>query len=74
VLSARLSLELSECKGYSNLVRWFLSESRCTRCVGSLGGLSGSLAIVFNPQTWCGVARTLCAGGVETSFLGGEAP
>jgi hypothetical protein len=25
------------------------------------------------PPAWCGVARTLCAGGVETPFLGGEA-
>jgi hypothetical protein len=26
------------------------------------------------PSAWCGVARTLCAGDVETPFLGGEAP
>jgi hypothetical protein len=25
-------------------------------------GLSGSLAIVFDPPAWCGVVRTLCAG------------
>jgi hypothetical protein len=37
-------------------------------------GLSGSLAIVFDPLDWCGVARTLCAGNVETPFLSGEAP
>jgi hypothetical protein len=35
-LSARLSLELSECR-CAYLVRWFLSESSCTRCAGSLG-------------------------------------
>jgi hypothetical protein len=37
-------------------------------------GLSGSLAIVFDPPVWCGVARTLCVRGVETLFLGGDAP
>jgi hypothetical protein len=30
-------------------------------------------AIVFNPPTWCGAMRTLCARGVETPFLGEEA-
>jgi hypothetical protein len=25
-------------------------------------------------DVWCGVARILCAGDVETPFLGGEAP
>jgi hypothetical protein len=29
-------------------------------------------AIVFDPPAWCGVARTLCVGDVETPFLGGE--
>jgi hypothetical protein len=29
-------------------------------------GLSGSLIIVFDPPAWCGVARALCAGDVET--------
>jgi hypothetical protein len=37
-------------------------------------GLSGSSAIVFDPPAWCGVARTLCAGDMETPFLSGEAP
>jgi hypothetical protein len=37
-------------------------------------GPSGSPAIVINPLAWCGAARTLCAGDVETPFLGGEAP
>jgi hypothetical protein len=37
-------------------------------------GLSGSAAIVIDPPTWCGAARTLCAGDVETPFHGGEAP
>jgi hypothetical protein len=37
-------------------------------------GLSGSPAIVIDPPAWCGVARTLCAGDVETPFLSGEAP
>jgi hypothetical protein len=32
-------------------------------------GLSGSPAIVIDPPTWCGVARTLCAGDVETPSL-----
>jgi hypothetical protein len=29
---------------------------------------------VIDPPTWCGLARTLCAGDAETPFLGGEAP
>jgi hypothetical protein len=33
-----------------------------------------SPAIVIDPPAWCGVARILCAGDVETPFLGGEAP
>jgi hypothetical protein len=37
-------------------------------------GLSGSPAIIFDPSAWSGAARTLCAGDVETPFLGGEAP
>jgi hypothetical protein len=32
-------------------------------------GLSGAPAIVIDPPAWCGVARTLCAGDVETPFL-----
>jgi hypothetical protein len=28
----------------------------------------------IDPPTWCGAVRTLCAGDVETPFLGGEAP
>jgi hypothetical protein len=28
----------------------------------------------IDPPAWCGVARTLRAGDVETPFLGGEAP
>jgi hypothetical protein len=35
-------------------------------------GLSGSPAIVINPLAWCGAARTLCEGDVETPFLGGD--
>jgi hypothetical protein len=31
-------------------------------------GLSGSPAIVIDPLAWCGVARTLGAGDVETPF------
>jgi hypothetical protein len=37
-------------------------------------GLSGSPVIVSDSPAWCGVARTLCAGDVETPFLSGEAP
>jgi hypothetical protein len=37
-------------------------------------GLSGSPVIVIDPPAWCGAARTLCAGDVETPFLSGEAP
>jgi hypothetical protein len=33
--------------------------------------LTGNL---IDPLAWCGAARTLCAGDVETPFLGGEAP
>jgi hypothetical protein len=32
-------------------------------------GLSGSPAIIIDPPAWCGAARTLCAGDVETAFL-----
>jgi hypothetical protein len=32
-------------------------------------GLSGSPAIVIDPPAWCGAARTLCAGNVETPSL-----
>jgi hypothetical protein len=32
-------------------------------------GLSGSPAIVIDPQTWSGAARTFCAGDVETPSL-----
>jgi hypothetical protein len=63
VLSARLSLKLSECKV-------------CLPCkvilVVQSWGLNGSPAIVFDPPAWCEVARTLCVGDVETPFLGGE--
>jgi hypothetical protein len=36
--------------------------------------ISGSQAIVFAPPGWCGVARILCAGDMETPFLSGEYP
>jgi hypothetical protein len=29
---------------------------------------------VFDPPAWCGVARTVCAGDMDTPFLSGEAP
>ena len=73
VLSARLSLGLSECKmclPCEVILEWIeLYEVR--RKPWSLGG---SPANVFDPPAWCGAARTLCAGDVETPFLGGEAP
>jgi hypothetical protein len=28
--------------------------------------------MVIDPPAWCGVARKLCAGDVETPFLGGD--
>jgi hypothetical protein len=45
----------------ANLVRWFSSESRCARYTGALGPkwLSGK---VFDPPSWCGEVRKLCAG------------
>jgi hypothetical protein len=51
-----------------------MSESSRTRFARSLGGLSGSPAIVIDPPTWFGAARTLCVGDVETPFFSGEAP
>jgi hypothetical protein len=43
--------------------------------VRSPWSLSGSLAIVFNPPTWCGAAKTLCAGGRGDPLpLSGEVP
>jgi hypothetical protein len=73
VLSARLSLELSECKvclPCEVIIEWI----KMYKVHRKPWGLSGSPAIVFDPLTWCGVDRTLCARDVETSFLGGEAP
>jgi hypothetical protein len=59
VLSARLSLELSECKEWIRLYKvrrkpW---------------GLSVSPAIIIDPPAWCGAARTLYAGDVETPLV-----
>jgi hypothetical protein len=93
VLSARLSLELSECKdvptlcdilaqGLIGLIRILIPTS-CNFFSGnpslktsmlSVLGLERSQTIVIDPSAWCGAARTLCAGDVETPFLGGETP
>jgi hypothetical protein len=73
VLSARLSLELSEskvCVPCEVILKWI----KLYKVRRKPWGLSGSLAIVFDPPIWCGVARTLCVRGVETLFLGGDAP
>jgi hypothetical protein len=73
VLSARSSLELSECKVYlpcEVILEWI----KLYKVRRKPWGLSGSPAIVFDPPAWCGVARTLCAGYVETPLLTGEAP
>jgi hypothetical protein len=72
-ISARISLELSECKVYlpcEVILEWI----KLYKVHRKPWGLSGSPAIVFDPPAWCGVARTLCAGDVETPFLSGEAP
>jgi hypothetical protein len=73
VLSARLSLELSECKvgqPCEVIVEWIKLYKVCREPCG----LSGSPAIVFDPRTCSRVVRTFCVGDVETPFLGGEAP
>jgi hypothetical protein len=73
VLSVRLSLELSECKvclPCELILEWIKLYKVCQKP----WHLSGSPVIVFAPLTSCGVVRTLCWGGVETLFLGGEAP
>jgi hypothetical protein len=70
VLSARLSLEMSECKvclPCEVILDWIKAYKVCQKP----WGLSGSPAIIFDPPSWCGAARTLCAGDVETPFLGG---
>jgi hypothetical protein len=73
VLSARLILELSECKVYlpCEVVVELIKLYKVRR---KPWGLSGSPGIVLDPPAWCAVARTLCAGDVETPFLSGEAP
>jgi hypothetical protein len=58
------------CQPYEVILEWI----KLYKVRRKLWGLSGSPAIVFDPLALCGVARTLCAGDVETSFLGGEAP
>jgi hypothetical protein len=73
VLSARILLELSEhkvCLPCEMNLEWI----KLYKVSRKPWGLSGSLAIVFDPPTWHGVARTLCVGHVETLFLGEEAP
>jgi hypothetical protein len=73
VLSARLSLELSECKVCLPCevnLEWI----KLYKVRRNPWGLIGSPAIVFDPPAWCGVARTLSVGDVETPFLSGEAP
>jgi hypothetical protein len=65
VLSARLSLELSECKvclPCEVILEWIKLYEVCRQP----WVLSGSPSIVFDPLTWYGVARTLCEGDVET--------
>jgi hypothetical protein len=50
---------------YEVILEWIKLYKECRKP----WGLSGSPAIVFDPLTWCGVARTLCAGDVETPSL-----
>jgi hypothetical protein len=69
-LSARFSLEMSEskvCLPCEVILKWIKVRRKPW-------GLSGSSEIVFDPPVWCGAAKTLCAGDVESPFLGGEAP
>ena len=73
VFSAKLSLELSECKvclPCEVILEWI----KLYKVRRKSWSLSGSPANVFDPLTWCGAARTLCAGDVETPSLGGESP
>jgi hypothetical protein len=73
VLSASLSLELSECKvclPCEVILEWI----KLYKVRRKPWSLSGSPAIIFDPTARCGVARTLCVGDVETPFLGGETP
>jgi hypothetical protein len=72
VLSARIRLELSECK-VRLPCEMNLEWIKLYKVLLKPWGLSASLAIVFDPPAWHGVARTLCAGHVETLFLGEEA-
>jgi hypothetical protein len=72
VLSARLSLELSECKVVPTL--W--GDSWVNQGVQGSSEAFGPKRLTdsrHQPSAWCGAARTLCAGDVETPFLGGEA-
>jgi hypothetical protein len=73
VISARLILEPIECKVVQPC-EVILESIKLYKVRRKPWGLSGSPAIVIDPPAWCGAARTLCAGDVETPFLGGEAP
>jgi hypothetical protein len=67
VLSARISLELSECKvclPCEVILEWI----KLYKVRRKAWGLSGSPTIVFDPPTWCGVVRTLCVGAWRSPF------
>jgi hypothetical protein len=77
VLSARLSLELSECKvclPCEENLEWI----KLYKVRRKPWGLSVSPAIIFDPPAWCGMASTLCAGTwrplsfVEKLLSGGD--
>jgi hypothetical protein len=68
VLSARLSLELSECK-VCQPCEVILEWIKLYKVRRKPWGLSVSPANVFDPPVWCGVERTLCAGDVKTPSL-----
>jgi hypothetical protein len=68
VLSDRLSLELSECK-VCQPCEVILERIKLYKVCQKPWGLSESPAIVFDPSSWCGVDRTLCAGGRGDSLV-----
>jgi hypothetical protein len=68
VLSARLSLDLSECK-VCQPCEVILEWIKLYKVRWKPWGLSVSSANVFDPLAWCGVMRAPCAGDVKTPSL-----
>ena len=51
---------------------WFSSEPKQELGAPAPWSLEGSPAMSCDPPTWCGVATTICVGGVETPIFCGR--